>query len=827
MGTLSTDHPPRRRRPPLQSALLTLFASLSLPSTLPAPAQSIPATAIPLILPSAIVFDTAGNLYLADTANHVIDKVDTSGLITTIAGTGTQGFSGDNGPATAAHLDSPQGLALDTANNLYIADTHNHRIRKVNASGIITTIAGTGTPGFSGDSGPATSAQLALPTALAADRQNNLYLADTGNHRIRILVAATGQIVTLAGNGTQGFSGDNGPATQASIDSPTGLAVDAANNLYLADTHNHRVRRIAATTGIITTLAGTGSLGFSGESDPAKSAALALPHGLTLDAANNLYLADTENHRIRRIDATTGLITTVAGTGTQGFSGDNGVATAASLDTPRGTALSPASLLTLADTGNQRIRQLEAQPSSTATIQTIAGLSTPGALLLAAPTTTVYGTGSLTANLSSSTAATGQVTFLDTFHAATTVLATIPLADIKATLDTSTLPVGLHLITASYSGDQTHPPSLSPAFTLNILPQTLTATTAPITLTYGQPLPPIAGTLTGVLPRDTANLTATFATAASTLSPVGSYPITATISGPAAGNYTLSATTASVTILPATSLTTLIDLLATATTLAPGAPITLTSHVASTTSGSPTGIVTLLDGAAPLLTAPVSASGDSTFTTSSLFQGTHTLTAYYSGDANFTPSTSAPNLITIGTAPPTTGDFALAATGTTTQTIVSGTSASFTFTVQFQGNLSSPVTLAATGLPNLATASFNPAYLPPGSATNTFTLTVATPNTTASRPTSKSIHWAFLLLPLAGFALRPRHRHTRRSLFALAILSLTLPLCSGCANRVAADGSASNPIVGYTITVTGTATTATSTILQHAANVTLNLQAPN
>lgn len=146
--------------------------------------------------------------------------------------------------------------------------------------------------------------------------------------------------------------------------------------------------------------------------------------------------------------------------------------------------------------------------------------------------------------------------------------------------------------------------------------------------------------------------------------------------------------------------------------------------------------------------------------------------------------------------------------------------------MQFQGNIASPITLAATGLPNLATASFNPAYLPPGSATNTFTLTIATPNTTASHsPTSKSIHWAFLLLPMAGLALR--HRHTRRSLFALAVLSLTLPLCSGCANRVAADGSASNPILGYTITVTGTATTATSTILQHAANVTLNLQAPN
>jgi sugar lactone lactonase YvrE len=836
MGTLSLDHPPRRRRAP--SALLPLLALLFLLSALQAPTQGIPATSIPLLLPSAIVFDPAGNLYLADTANHVIRKVDLTGAIVTLAGNGTQGFSGDNGPATAAQLDSPQGLALDKANNLYIADTHNHRIRRIDAvTGLITTIAGTGTPGFSGDSAPATAARLSLPTALAADTQNNLYLADTGNHRIRVILAATGEIVTLAGNGTQGFSGDNGLATAASIDSPTGLAVDAADNLYLADTHNHRIRRIAAATGLITTLAGTGIQGFSGDNGPANASTLALPQGLTLDAANNLYLADTENHRIRRVDATTGLLTTVAGTGTQGFSGDSGLATAASLDTPTSTALSPASLLTLADTGNQRIRQRNAQ----AAIQTIAGLATPGALSLTAPSAILYGTGTLTASLASSTAATGRVTFLDTFHAATTTLATLSLTDTTATLDTSTLPAGLHSIVASYAGDPIHPATQSSAFTLTILPQPLTATINPITLLYGQPVPPLTGTLTGILPRDATNLTAAFTTIATTLSPVGSYPILATLNGPAAGNYALPATTASVTILPATILITLTDLLATGTTAAlPGTPITFTSHVASSTTGFPTGTVTLLDGSAPLLTSPVSPAGDSTFTSSSLFQGIHTLTARYSGDANFTPSTSIPSVLTIGTAPPpTTGDFALTATGTTSQTIVSGSSASFTFTVQFQGDLSSPITLAATGLPNLATASFNPAYLPPGSTTNTFTLTISTPNTSATpnatasqhHPQPPPMHWAILLLPIAGLTLRPRHphktRYSRKALAALAVLTITLPLFSGCGNRVETANSSTNPTTTYTITVTGTATTPTSSILQHSTAVTLNLQPLN
>jgi sugar lactone lactonase YvrE len=834
MGTQSLTHPHRRTCAPFRIAYLLMFyifCGLSIPQTIAQTAVS--ATTVPLLLPSAIVFDPAGNFYIAETANHVIRKVDTTGNITIIAGIGTQGFSSASGPASAARLDSPQGLALDTANNLYIADTHNHVIRRLSLStGILTTIAGTGAPGFSGDNGPGISAQFDLPTALALDAQNNLYLTDTGNHRIRRIAAATGLITTIAGNGNQGFSGDNGPATAASIDSPTGLALDSANNLYLADTHNHRIRRIAAATGLITTLAGTGSLGYFGDNAQAASATLALPHGLTIDAAGNLYLADTDNNRIRRIDAITGIITTVAGNGTQGFSGDNGPAVAAALDTPRDATLSPAARLTLADTGNQRIRQLEAQPNSATNIQTIAGLglTTPGALTLTAPSVIAYGTGFITAALATGTPATGLITFLDA-SAATTTLAAVPLAtspaNPTAVFNTSTLPVGLYNIIATYAGDQSHSSAQTPSFALTITPRQLIASLAPITLLYGQPVPSITGTLTGLLPQDASSFTVTFATTATMLSPAGTYPFTPAVSGTAAGNYALTITPPNLTINPAPTQITLTDLLATSTSLAPGASVTFTTHVATTTAGQPTGTVTLLDGTAPLLTSPVLPSGDSTFTTSSLAQGAHTLTAFYSGDVNFTHSTSIPALVSIGIGTPPTADFVLSATGVTSQTIVSGSSASYTFSVQFQGNLASPITLAATGLPNLSTVSFNPAYLPPGAAPN-FMLTVTTPNTTAHRhDRAPAIYWALLLSPAAGLALRSRNPRSKINLLAFTLVGLALTLCSGCGDRINTANLAAAPLKTYTITVTGTATTPAGSNLQHSATVSLILQAAN
>ena len=554
MGTPSTSPLIRTTRPLRRTALLLALVSSHI--AFPQTSIQTSALAVPLLLPSAIGFDAAGNLYLAETANHVIRKVDTSGHITTIAGTALQGFSGDNGPATAAALDSPQGLALDSIGNLYLADTHNHRIRRIDVvTGIITTIAGTGTPGYSGDNSIATTAQITLPTALAFDRNNNLYVADTGNHRVRRIDASTQIITTVAGTGTQGFSGDAGPAIAATIDSPTGLACDASSNLYLADTHNHLIRRIDVTTGIITTIAGTGAAGYSGDTAAATAANLALPHGLTIDPNGNLYLADTANHRIRRIDATTGIITTIAGDGTQTFAGDNAPAAAASLDSPRSTALSPGTLLTLADTNNQRIRQLTAAPAPATSIQTIAGIgvTSPGALTLTAPSVIVYGTGQLTAALASPTPATGFVTFFDN----TTTLGTVFLTSNTATLPAASLPAGTHSITATYAGDQTHLAAQTTTFTLTIAPEQLTANLAPITLLYGQTIPTITATLNGVLPQDTNNLTAAFTTTATTLSPAGTYPITGTLTGPAAGNYALAPISTSLIINPAPTTVTL------------------------------------------------------------------------------------------------------------------------------------------------------------------------------------------------------------------------------------------------------------------------------
>ncbi len=810
MGQQSITPPPCYLPVSLWMALLLLMLSTPLAHS------QTQATTLPLILPSAIVYDSAGNLYIAETGRHIIRKVDTAGDITTIAGTGTQGFSGDNGPATAALLDSPQGLALN-ADELYIADTHNHRIRKLDlATGIIITSAGS-SAGFSGDNGPAPAAHLDLPTALAVDASNNLYIADTENHSIRKVTAATGIITTVAGNGIQGFSGDNGPAIAAAIDSPNGMAVDAAGDLYLSDTHNHCIRKIVAATGIITTIAGAAA-GFSGDNGSATAAALALPHGLSIDSGGNLYIADTENHRIRRIDATTGVITTVAGNGTQTFYGDSGPATLAALDSPHATTITPTGLITLADTANQRVRQLDAQP--TPNLHTIAGLSatTGDTLILTAPPTILYGSGQLTASLATP-GATGPIIFtlLNSDIAVGTTVGTAPLTSNTASFDTSTLPAGSYTVIASYAGDPTHPSAQSASLSFSITPRPLTASPNPIILLYGQSILTLTGTVNGLLPQDTSALITIFTSPITTSSPPGTYPISAILTGAAAQNYTLTTTPASLTINPAPTITTLA---ASSNSIASGAPVTLTTHTVSTTSGSPTGPVSLMDGTTRLLAATTPVTGDTTFTTNTLTPGTHTLTTLYGGDKNFISSTSAPALITVISGP-ANPDFALTSTGATTQTIPSGGAASFNFTMQIQGStLASPITLAATGLPPFATASFNPAYLPPGTTPNAFTLTINTSQTTALHRNARTTPLlALLLLPITGMTLRKR-----RTRLAIAILASTLTLCSGCGSRINTGNQSTNPLTSYTITVTGTATSPTGSILQHSTTVKLQIQ---
>jgi uncharacterized protein (TIGR03437 family) len=323
------------------------------------------AASAPLREPIAVAADSNGNVYIADEADNRIRKVDSKGIISTYAGTGVAGFAGDRGPAPLAQLNFPVSVALDSKGNLYVADLGNFVIRRISVDGTINTVAGNGNPNAAGDNGPATSAQID-PTAVAVDGQGNIYIADASNFTIR-KIDTNGIITRIAGVGRPGYSGDNGPALSATIDLVTDLAVDHEGNLYLADFFNAAVRKID-TSGKITTVAGGVPFGFIDDGVPAIQSVM-LPFGITVDDSHNLYLSDDNgfNTVVRRVDLSTGLIFTVAGTGQVGFRGDGGVATAAQLDGPAGLAIEKGQLY-FADTFNARVRRVSAQ-----TITSIAG----------------------------------------------------------------------------------------------------------------------------------------------------------------------------------------------------------------------------------------------------------------------------------------------------------------------------------------------------------------------------------------------------------------------------------------------------------------------
>jgi trimeric autotransporter adhesin len=301
--------------------------------------------------------------------------------ITTYAGNGigspdSGAYSGDDGPATAAELFQPVGLAIDASGNLYIADQENNLIRKVTAkTGFITTIAGDTSGGYRGDGGPATAAEFNQPSAVAVDAAGNIYIVDYGNNRIRKITASTGIITTIAGNGYSkngkaGFSGDGGPADSAELWRPNGVVVDGSGNFYISDSYNNVVRKVDAATNIITTIAGNNKRGYSGDGGAATSAELDYPWGLALDASGNLYISDRSNNRIRKVTVKTGIITTFAGNGKRGFSGDGGPADSAALSFPTGIALDIFGNIYIADDFNHRIRKVLIKKG---TITTFAG----------------------------------------------------------------------------------------------------------------------------------------------------------------------------------------------------------------------------------------------------------------------------------------------------------------------------------------------------------------------------------------------------------------------------------------------------------------------
>ncbi len=339
--------------------------------------------------PQAAAVDSSGNLYIADTANNVVRKVTTDGVIHPFAGNGTAGFGGDGGAATSAQLNGPRGLAADAAGNVYISDTKNARVRKVTPAGTISTVAGNGTSGYGGDGGAAASAQLYTPVGLAVDGSGNLYIADFNNNRIR-MVTPGGTIGTVAGSGNAGYSGDGGPATGAQLNYPVGVAVDSGSNIYIADSGNYVIRKVLS-GGQIYTIAGNGISGYSGDGGPAVQAQIGSPAAVAADSAWNVYFTDG-SARVRKV-YTDGYIVSIGGNGTIGYSGDGGAAVNAQLDAPEGLAVDSKGNAYVADSANNAVRELQPLASGIAITAVVSAASNQSGAISPGDVVTIYGSG--------------------------------------------------------------------------------------------------------------------------------------------------------------------------------------------------------------------------------------------------------------------------------------------------------------------------------------------------------------------------------------------------------------------------------------------------
>ena len=309
--------------------------------------------------PTDLVYDTNGNLFFVDGQNSVVRKIDTNGIISTIAGNGIPGYSGDGGLATDAQLYAPYGIVFDTNNNLYISEIGNNVIRKIDTNGIISTIAGNGIQGYSGDGGLAINAKLHGPYGITFDSNDNLYIGERNNNVIR-KIDTNGIITTIAGNGTQGYAGDGGPATSALLYGCRSVTFKDNGDLYISDGNNHVIRKID-TNGIISTIVGNGIQGYSGDGDLAINAQINFPRIVVFDNYDNFYFSESSSHVIRKVD-NTGVITTVAGNGTSGYSGDGGIATNAELKAPFGMILDSKDAggnLIFSDNNNNVIRKID------------------------------------------------------------------------------------------------------------------------------------------------------------------------------------------------------------------------------------------------------------------------------------------------------------------------------------------------------------------------------------------------------------------------------------------------------------------------------------
>jgi sugar lactone lactonase YvrE len=785
------------------------------------------ATAGELNAPWYTSLDAAGNLYIADTDNDRIQKVDgATGIITTVAGTGVAGYNGDGELATSAQIAYPYGVVSDAAGDLYISDGGNVRIRRVDAAtGIISTVAGNGNSGFSGDGGPATDAEIDGNVGLTLDAFGDIYFADVADYRVRRVDGETGIITTVAGTGTKGFNGDGGPATKAELSDPFTVLLDAAGNLLIADEGNSRIRKVSASTGNITTIAGNGSQGDSGDGGPATSAEFGSPFGIALDASGNLYISDLGPSRVRRVDAATGIIEPYAGNGTVGFSGDGGPANLAELNTPTGLSADPKGNLYITDTVNRRIRIVGQQPQlliATTTVLTASSnaLTLGQSLTLTATVTAVSGA-----------TPTGTVTFLN----GATSLGTGTLnAGGVATL-TLTPALGTYSITANYGGSSTDAGSVSAppiAVIVGIAATTTTLVATPTSLTYGQSLT-LTATVTaasGSTPTSTVtffNGTASLGSsplnaggqATLTLNPaVGVYSITASYGGSASDAASVSSPPILVTVTAAATTTSLTSSLNPAPF---GAAVTFTATVSDDLH-----LPTNPGGLPPMGTVSFY-DGTSLLGTETLASGvgTYSTSVLSVGSHNITAVYASttnfnPSTSTVLDEVINSATFSISgAPGS--QTLYTGETASYTVTVTPGAGFNLPVALSCSQLAANTTCNFSPATVNGGSWNSMLTVQTTAPGPNPeTTPLRKmgAIAAASLLL----FFIPVRIRRSRKGwpviLMALALVGAVISGCSGPGTL-----TGGTPLGAQTVTISGSATNGAQTLTE-TTTVTLNVQ---
>ena len=408
----------------------------------------------------AICADASGNLYIVDGANNRVVKVDTNGILTLVAGNGAASSAGDLGPATQASLNAPSGVAVDSAGDLFIAEAMGNRVRAVNlATGMIMTVAGNGVAGWAGDGGPAASASLNRPMGLAVDAGDNLYIADAGNNRVRLVVEVTRTITTIAGTGVNGHSPDGTPATSANLAMPLAVSFDGQGNLLITELFGYDIRAVNNTTGLLSTVAGNGGMNFNGDGQPATSAALGyMASNVVVDAAGGLYFADGTG-RVRRVDAVSGLITTVAGSGAgaHGMSSSGGGGGGGTTTCPSGLGQNgPATIATLDGVAGVAFAGSGRLAISDGMDCMVFGVQLPSPLLYTSTGLSLAGQ-TLTATVTpigGSVTPTGTVQFMEyESYGPALPLASATLSGGIATLDVSTLSAGSHQVMALYMGD--------------------------------------------------------------------------------------------------------------------------------------------------------------------------------------------------------------------------------------------------------------------------------------------------------------------------------------------------------------------------------------